>query len=184
MCFVIYPTLNDTARNNPIQGVPAQRGVSYTSPPSDLLVACSGLSTSFCSCQGCWTKTFPEKSHEVLFGSVGWSRWRIQEQGSEEAGGGTRLFPPGVVSGWIRLKCIVKLLHQGNVHTQWTPQSCHPDIPNGYAKFRPREKWLSTFSNAFLLNEVQKSPVILLLLMQMKKDIATGLNSIFKTTNV
>lgn len=87
-------------------------------PPQTLLVACSGLSTSFCSCQGCWTKTFPEKSHEVLFGSVGWSRWRIQEQGSEEAGGGTRLFPPGVVSGWIRLKCIVKLLHQGNVHTQ------------------------------------------------------------------
>lgn len=87
MCFVIYPTLSDTARNNPIQGVPAQRECPAPLPPR----ASSGLITAFCNWEGSWTKPFPQKSHEVSFGSVGWSRRRIRKKmGSEEAGAGNR----------------------------------------------------------------------------------------------
>lgn len=148
VCFVIYPTPNDTAGNNPVQGVPAQRECPAPLPPQ----ASSGLITAFCSWEGSWTETFPQKSHEVSFGSVGWSRQRIQKMGSEEAGAGNRTVSSrsGQRLDQIKVHCETAPQRQC-AHNRWTPQSCHSDIPNGCAKFRPREKWLSTFSNAFLL---------------------------------
>lgn len=96
-------------------------------------------------------KSIPTKSHEVSFGSVGQSRRRIQELGSEEAGAGQDCFfhewsvvGPDWSALWNRST-------KATCTHRWTPQSHHPDIPNGYAKFRPRKKWLSTLSNAFLL---------------------------------
>lgn len=72
--------------------------------------------------------------------------------GQQEAGAGNRTVSSrsGQWLDQIKVRCETAPQRQ-RAHTQTTPQSCHPHTPNGYAKFRPRKKWLVTLSNAFLL---------------------------------
>lgn len=115
LCFVIYPTFNDTARNNPVQGEPAQRRVSCTSPHQPSLPS-QGWAQHSATEKGVGQKYSHRKAMRFCldqWNRGGYRRWAVRKQEQ-----GTGLCLPGVASGWIRLKCIVKLFHKGNVHTQ------------------------------------------------------------------
>lgn len=59
---------------------------------------------------------------------------RMQEMGSEEAGAGNRTVQ------WLdQIKAHCETAPQRQCAHTGTPQSCHPNIPNGYDKSRPWE---------------------------------------------
>lgn len=153
VCFVNYPTLKDTARNNPTEGVPAQRGVSCTSPPFRSPCCLLWVEHSYLQLRKELDKNIPTEKPWGFIWISGteqvedtYGRWAVRKEEQ-----GTGQFLPGVVSGWIRSECIVKLLHKGHVHTQRNTSELPPTHTQGLCQIQTTEKWLSTFSNAFLL---------------------------------
>ena len=118
----VNPTLNDTAaRNNLIHGLPAQRGSALHLSPSNtfLLPSClHWVEHSFVQLGSELDKNVPTRK-AIRFPFDQWNcvdrvygRWRSEEAGRREKDCFFQQQPA------VRLKCIVKLLHKCNVHTQ------------------------------------------------------------------